>query len=107
MKTGLNTWLTQAQFRRTLDNGGFEKVKTRIIERFDAISKRYEGAYCDARSRDCLMQGLYSLYACEIRPILGDELGKKAFREALVQYCGFAYGVSLCEELFSTKNLKI
>lgn len=66
MKTGLNTWLTQAQFRRALDNGGFE-----------------------------------------IRPILGDELGKKAFREALVQYCGFAYGVSLCEELFSTKNLKI
>lgn len=101
MKSGLNTWLTQAQLRRTLYNGGLEKFRARIIARFDAISKQYEDTYCDARSRDRLMQDLYGLYKSEIQPMLGDERGKKALKDALIQYCGFAYGTALFDDLFS------
>ena len=72
-----------------------------IIARFDIISKQYEDRLCTTRSRDCLYQDLYNFYKYEVKPILGDDLGKKVFKESLIQYCGFAYGVTVFENLFN------
>lgn len=75
-----------------------------IIKKFDLISKKYEGCYCDRRSIDCLNQDLCDLFNNEIKPVLGDDLGKKALKEALIEYCGFAYGVTVFRELFGEKQ---
>ena len=71
-----------------------------IITRFDIISKKYEDRLYTSRTRDCLYQDLYNLYKYEVKPILGDDLGKKVFKESLIQYCGFAYGVTVFNDLF-------
>lgn len=81
-----------------------KKFKEQIITQFDLISKKYEDTYCDNRRRDCLHQDLYNLYEYKIKPMLGDELGKKVFKESLIQYCGFAYGVTMFENLFNFYN---
>ena len=75
--------------------------QNQIITQFDIISKKYEDTYCDSRSRDCLHQDIFNLYKVNIEPFLGKELGKKVFKESLIQYCGFAYGVTLFENLFN------
>ncbi len=75
--------------------------QNQIITQFDIISKKYEDTYCDSRSRDCLDQDLYNLYEYKIKPMLGDKLGKKVFKESLIEYCGFAYGVTVFEDLFN------
>lgn len=77
-----------------------KKFKEQIITQFDRISKKYEDTYCDSRSRGCLYQDLFNLYKNSIEPILGDELGKKVFKKSLIQYCGFAYGLTMFENLF-------
>lgn len=74
--------------------------QNKIITQFDIISKKYEYTYCDNRSRDCLYQDLFNLYEVNIEPFLGKELGKKVFKESLIQYCGFSYGVTMFENLF-------
>ena len=71
-----------------------------IIARFDLISKKYEDRLYTTRIRDCISQDLYNLYKYEVKPILGDDLGKKVFKESLIQYCGFAYGVTMFKDLF-------
>ena len=77
------------------------EYQKQIITQFDIISKKYEDTYCDSRSCDCLYQDLFNLYEVSIEPILGDELGKKVFKESLIEYCGFAYGVTMFENLFN------
>ncbi len=72
-----------------------------IITQFDLISKKYEDRLCTTRTRDCLYQDLFNLYKDSIEPLLGDELGKKVFKESLIEYCGFAYGVTVFENLFN------
>lgn len=77
------------------------EYQKQIITQFDIISKKYEDTYCARRSCDCLYQDLFNLYEVSIEPILGDELGKKVFKESLIEYCGFAYGVTMFENLFN------
>ena len=55
-----------------------------IIARFDIISKKYEDRLCTTRLRDCLDQDLFNLYKVNIEPFLGEELGKKVFKESLI-----------------------
>lgn len=74
-----------------------------IITKFACISKKYEDTLCDNRSRNCIKQDLYNLYECDVKSVLGDDLGKKVFKESLIEYCGFAYGVTLFENLFSNR----
>ena len=76
------------------------EYQKQIITQFDHISKKYEDILCDSRSRDCLYQDLFNLYRGSIEPILGKKLGKEVFKESLIEYCGFAYGVTLFENLF-------
>jgi len=78
-----------------------KEYQKQIITRFDHISKKYEDRLYTTRTRDCLHQDLNNLYRYEVKPILGDDLGKKVFRESLIYYCGFAYGVSVFEDLFN------
>ena len=78
-----------------------KEYRKQIITQFDLISKKYEDTYCDSRSSDCLYQDLVNLYRVSIEPLLGDELGKKIFKESLIQYCGFAYGVTVFKDLFN------
>lgn len=78
-----------------------KEYQKQIITRFDHISKKYEDRLYTTRTRDCLHQDLFNLYKDSIEPFLGKELGKKVFKESLIQYCGFAYGVTLFENLFN------
>ena len=78
-----------------------KEYQKQIIARFDIISKKYEDRLYTTRTRDCLYQDLFNLYKGSIEPLLGDELGKKVFKESLIQYCGFAYGVTMFENLFN------
>lgn len=79
-----------------------KEYQKQIITKFDFISKKYEDTYCDSRSTNCLHQDLYNFYRYEVKPILGKELGKKVFKESLIEYCGFAYGVTMFEDLFNS-----
>lgn len=78
-----------------------KEYQKQIITRFDLISKKYEDRLYTTRIRDCLSQDLYNFYKYEVKPILGDDLGKKVFKESLIQYCGFAYGVTVFKNLFN------
>ncbi len=77
-----------------------KEYQKQIITRFDHISKKYEDRLSTTRTRDCLYQDLFNLYKDSIEPFLGKDLGKKVFKESLIQYCGFAYGVTMFENLF-------
>lgn len=78
-----------------------QKFRWQIITQLDLISKKYADTLYTTRSRDCLHQDLLSLYKTSVEPLLGERLGKEAFKGALVEYCGFAYGVTVFEGLFS------
>ena len=78
-----------------------KEYQKQIITRFDHISKKYEDRLYTSRTRDCLYQDLFNLYKDSIEPFLGKELGKKVFKESLIQYCGFVYGVTVFENLFN------
>lgn len=73
-----------------------------IITQFDIISKKYEDTHCNGRSCACLYQDLFNLYKDNIEPFLGGKLGKKVFKESLIEYCGFAYGMIMFEDLFNS-----
>lgn len=67
-----------------------KEYQKQIITRFDLISKKYEDKLCTTRTRDCLHQDLFNLYKVSIEPLLGKELGKKVFKESLIEYyCSF------------------
>lgn len=78
-----------------------KEYRKQIITRFDHISKKYEDRLYTPCTRDCLYQDLFNLYKDSIKPFLGKELGKKVFKESLIQYCGFAYGVTVFKNLFN------
>lgn len=78
-----------------------KEYQKQIITQFDRISKKYEDKLCTTRTRDCLHQDLFNLYKVSIEPFLGKELGKKVFKESLIEYCGFAYGVTMFDNLFN------
>lgn len=78
-----------------------KEYQKQIIASFDIISKKYEDRLYTTCTRDCLNQDLFNLYKDSIEPFLGEELGKKLFKESLIQYCGFAYGVTVFKDLFS------
>lgn len=79
-----------------------KEYQKQIIIKFDHISKKYEDTHCNSRSRACLHQDLFNLYKVNIEPFLGEELGKKVFKASLIEYCGFAYGVTMFEDLFNS-----
>lgn len=80
------------------------EYRDQLITQFDLISKKYEDTPYTLSSIDCMYQELFNLYKFSIEPFLGRELGKKLFKESLIQYFDFACGVTLFENLFNEKR---